>query len=56
MKIVGDTAVDRGWAKEILKNKQTNEFTNNLVNYLWISKKDKMVFGSRYGIRNKRSE
>jgi len=34
VKIVGDTAIDRGWAKEILKSNQTTEFTENLVNYL----------------------
>jgi len=47
VKIIGDVAIDRGWAKETLKNKQTDEFTENLANYLWISKKDKMVFGNR---------
>jgi len=57
IKIVGDIAVDRGWAKETLKNKQTNEFTENLANYLWISKKDKNgVWKQIYVIWNKRSE
>ena len=57
VKVIGDTAVDRGWAKETLKNKKTNELTQNRVNYLWISKKDKNgIWKQTYVIWNKRSE
>ena len=57
VKIIGDTAIDRGWAKETLKNKKTNEFTENRLNYLWISKKDKNgIWKQIYVIWNKRSE
>jgi ketosteroid isomerase-like protein len=57
VKIVGDTAIDRGWAKETLKNKKTNELTENRSNYLWISKKDKKgVWKQTYVIWNKRPE
>jgi len=57
VKIIGDTAIDRGWAKETLKNKKTNELTENQSNYLWISKKDKNgVWKQIYVIWNKRSE
>jgi len=40
VEINGDTAIDRGWAKETLKNKHTGEIIVNLVNYLWISRRD----------------
>ena len=57
VKIIGDTAIDRGWAKETLKNKKTNEVTENRVNYLWISKKDKNgVWKQTYVTWNKRSK
>ena len=57
VKIIGDTAIDRGWAKETLKNKKTNELTENQSNYLWISKKDKNgVWKQTYVIWNKRSK
>ncbi len=57
VKIIGDTAIDRGWAKETLKNKKTNELTENQSNYLWISKKDKHgVWKQTYVIWNKRSK
>jgi ketosteroid isomerase-like protein len=55
VKIVGDTAIDRGWVKETLKNKKTNEITENLLNYLWISKKDKNgIWKQTYVTWNKR--
>jgi len=57
VKIVEDMAIDRGWAKETLKNKKTNELTENRLNYLWISKKDKNgIWKQVYVIWNKRSE
>ena len=57
VKIIGDTAIDRGWAKETLKNKKTNEVTENRVNYLWINKKDKNgVWKQTYVTWNKRSK
>jgi ketosteroid isomerase-like protein len=57
VKIVGDTAIDRGWAKETLKNKETNEITENRLNYLWISKKDKNgVWKQAFVMWNKRPE
>ncbi len=57
VKIVGDTAIDRGWAKETLTNRKTNEPIENLVNYLWISKKDKNgIWKQTYVIWNKRSK
>jgi ketosteroid isomerase-like protein len=56
VKIDGDTAIDRGWAEGSLKNKKTNEITENHSNYLWISKKDKNgVWKQTYVIWNKRS-
>jgi ketosteroid isomerase-like protein len=57
VKIVGDTAIDRGWTEGTLKNKKTNEITENRSNYLWISKKDKNgVWKQTYVIWNKRSK
>jgi ketosteroid isomerase-like protein len=57
VKIVGDMAIDRGWAKETLKSKKTNELTENRSNYLWISKKDKNgIWKQTYVIWNKRPE
>ncbi len=57
VRIIGDTAIDRGWAKETLKNKKTSELTENRSNYLWISKKDKNgVWEQAYVIWNKRPE
>ena len=57
VKIVGDTAIDRGWAKETLKNKKTNEITEHRANYLWFSQKNKNgVWKQTYVIWNKRSE
>ncbi len=57
VKIIGDTAIDRGWAKETLKNKKTNELTENRLNCLWISKKDKNgIWKQTYVIWNKRPE
>jgi len=55
VKIVGDTAIDRGWAEGTLKNKKTNEITENRSNYLWISKKDKNgIWKQTYVTWNKR--
>ncbi len=57
VKIVGDMAIDRGWAKEILKNKNNGEISENLVNYLWISRRDTNgVWKQTHVIWNKRSE
>jgi ketosteroid isomerase-like protein len=57
VKIFGDAAIDRGWSKEILTNKQTNEVIENRLNYLWMSKKDeKGVWKQIYVIWNKRPE
>ena len=57
VKIFENTAIDRGWAKETLKNKTTNEVIENLLNYLWLSKKDENgVWKQNYVIWNKRSE
>ena len=55
VKITGDAAADRGWAEETLKNKKTGELTENRLNYLWISKKDKKgIWKLIYVIWNKR--
>ena len=57
VQISGETAIDRGWAKEILKNKKTGDITENTANYLWISRKDKNgVWKQTYVIWNKRSQ
>ncbi len=57
VKIIGNTALDRGWAKEILKNKSTGEIIRNLFNYLWISSRDSNGdWKQTYVICNKRSE
>ncbi len=57
VKIIGNTALDRGWAKEILKNKSTGEIIRNLFNYLWISSRDSNgAWKQTYVICNKRSE
>jgi ketosteroid isomerase-like protein len=57
IKISGDTAIDRGWAKETLKNKKTNELIENGSNYLWISQKDENgIWKQTYVIWNKRPE
>jgi ketosteroid isomerase-like protein len=57
VEINGDTAIDRGWAKETLKNKSTGETTENLVNYLWISNRDSNgIWKQTHVIWNKRSE
>jgi len=54
VKIIGDMAIDRGWAKETLKNSKTNELTENRTNYLWISKKDRNgIWKQAYVIWNK---
>jgi len=57
VEIMGDTAIDRGRAKETLRNKSTGEITENLVNYLWISNRDTNgVWKQTHVIWNKRSE
>ncbi|MBA3631564.1 MAG: hypothetical protein H0W58_01940 [Acidobacteria bacterium] len=57
VKITGDTAIDRGWAKEILKNKKTGEITENTANYLWISRRNENdVWKQTHVIWNKRSK
>jgi hypothetical protein len=57
VKIIGDTAIDRGWAEGVLKNKKTNELIENQSNYLWISKKDKNgIWKQTYVIWNKRAK
>jgi ketosteroid isomerase-like protein len=57
LKITGNIATDRGWAKEILKNKSNGEIIENLVNYLWISRRDTNgVWKQTHVIWNKRSE
>jgi ketosteroid isomerase-like protein len=57
VEINGNTAIDRGWAAETLKNKATGEITKNLVNYLWISNRDtKGVWKQTHVIWNKRAE
>lgn len=56
VRIDGDTAFDRGWALEILKNKQTGEVIENRLNYLWVSRKDKSgAWKQIYVMWNKRS-
>jgi ketosteroid isomerase-like protein len=55
--ITENIAIDRGWAKEILKNKSNGEIIENLVNYLWISRRDTNgVWKQTHVIWNKRSE
>ena len=55
--IIENIAIDRGWAKEILKNKSNGEIIENLVNYLWISRRDTNgVWKQTHVIWNKRSE
>ncbi len=57
VKITGDTAIDRGWAKEILKNKKTGEITENTANYLWISRRNENgVWKQTHVIWNKRAK
>ncbi len=57
VKIIGNTAIDRGWAKEILKNKSSGEIIENLCNYLWISSRDiNGIWKQTHVICNKRSE
>src|SRR4051812_20018628 len=40
VRIIGNTAIDRGWTNETLTNKITGEKIDNLFNYLWVSSKD----------------
>ncbi len=57
VEIMGDTAIDRGRAKETLRNKSTGEITENLVNYLWISNRETNgIWKQTHIIWNKRSE
>jgi len=57
VEIMGDTAIDRGRAKETLRNKSTGEIVVNMVNYLWISNRDTNgVWKQTHVIWNKRSE
>lgn len=57
VEINGNTAIDRGWAKETLRNKSTGEVIENLVNYLWISSKDTNgIWKQTHVIWNKRAE
>jgi ketosteroid isomerase-like protein len=57
VEINGNTAIDRGWAKETLRNKKTAEITENLINYLWISTKDANgVWKQTHVIWSKRAE
>ena len=57
VKISGNAAIDRGWAKEILKNKSSGEIIENLYNYLWISSRDiNGIWKQTHVICNKRSE
>ena len=57
VKIVGDTAFDRGWAKETLRNKMSGETLENLFNYLWVSRKDESgVWKQTHVIWNQRPE
>ena len=57
VKIFGDTAIDRGWAKETLINRQTKELIETRSNYLWMSKKDENgIWKQIYVIWNKRPE
>ena len=57
VKIIGNTAVDRGWAKEALTNKSTGEVIENLLNYLRISRKDENgIWKQTHIIWNKRVE
>jgi ketosteroid isomerase-like protein len=57
VQIIGNTAVDRGWAKESLTNKSTGEVIENLLNYLWISRKDENgIWKQTHIIWNKRVE
>jgi ketosteroid isomerase-like protein len=53
--IMGDTAIDRGSAKETLRNKVTGDSVDNLFNYLWISKRDENdVWKQTHVVWNKR--
>jgi hypothetical protein len=40
VKITGNTALDRGWAKERLMNRSTGEVIENFYNYLWVNCRD----------------
>ncbi|HEY8561519.1 MAG TPA: DUF4440 domain-containing protein [Pyrinomonadaceae bacterium] len=53
--VTGDVAIDRGSAKETLRNKTTGESVENSFNYLWISKRDENgVWKQTHVIWNKR--
>jgi ketosteroid isomerase-like protein len=57
VKVAGDTAIDRGRAKETLTNKASGEIIRNLINYLWISSRDSDgVWKQTHVIWNKRSD
>jgi ketosteroid isomerase-like protein len=53
--VVGETAIDRGWAREILTDKVSGEVVENLFNYLWISRRDERgVWKQTHVIWNRR--
>ncbi len=58
VKVVGDIAIDRGWAKSTLKDKKTGTVTTGGTGtYLWISQRDKNgVWKQTHVIWNSRSE
>lgn len=57
VKIIGDSAIDRGWAKEVLKNKNTGAIIENLINYLWICRRSRNgEWEQTHVIWNKRAE